>query len=581
MAEITTLQAAVSRLIHHGDTVAMEGFTHLIPHAAGHEIIRQKKRDLDLIRMTPDVIYDQLIGAGCARRITFSWGGNPGVGSLHRLRDAVENKYPQPIDIVEHSHAAMATAYQAGASRLPFATLRAYAGNDLPAQNDSIRSVTCPYTGETLATVPAHRPDATVIHAQRADEACNVQCWGIVGVQKEAALAADRVVVTVEEVVEDLTPVAGGVVLPAWMVDAVCVVPGGAYPSYAQDYYDRDNRFYLAWDDISRDRDRFAAWIDRHVRSTRTFAEFRHSLANGHSFTEPALDAMPTPADGHSDVSGAPDGNDAPASDADAALADPSAAPTSDEIMTIVASRALADAAVCFVGIGLPSAAANLARRTHAPGLVLIYESGTIGAKPEVLPLSIGDGELAATADVVVSVPEIFSCWLQAGRIDVGFLGAAQIDRYGNINTTVIGRYDAPTVRLPGAGGAPEIAAHAAEVFILLRHEPRKFVETLDFVTSVGHLDGGDARERLGLRGRGPTKVITDLGILAPDPRTKELTLTTVHPGVGVDEVRAATGWPLRVADSLDETPPPTDAELATLRALNEGTEAAHRPAST
>ena len=246
----------------------------------------------------------------------------------------------------------------------------------------------------------------------------------------------------------------------------------------------------------------------------------------------------------------------------------PNAAPTADEVMTVAAARALASGMVCFVGIGLPSAAANLARLTHAPGLVLIYESGTIGAKPHVLPLSIGDGELAATADSVVSVPEVFAYWLQGGRVDVGFLGAAQIDRFANINTTVIGHYDAPSVRLPGAGGAPEIAAAAKEVFVMLRQTPRTFVERLDFVTSAGHLGGGDERRRRGLPGRGPTRVVTDLAILEPDPESRELTLVSVHAGVPVDQVRAATGWPLRVSADVGETPPPTPDELSALREL-------------
>lgn len=240
--------------------------------------------------------------------------------------------------------------------------------------------------------------------------------------------------------------------------------------------------------------------------------------------------------------------------------------PTSDEVMTIVAARALPDAATCFVGIGLPSAAANLARRLHAPNLVLIYESGTIGSKPEVLPLSIGDGELAETADTVVSVPEIFNYWLQAGRIDVGFLGAAQIDRLGNLNTTVLGSYDMPNVRLPGAGGAPEIAAHAREVFVVLRHNLRGFVSDLDFVTTAGF---GEGR-------RGPRFVITDLGVLEPSPEDGELTLTAVHEGVTVDAVRGATGWPLRVADTLSVTSPPTARELDVLRDLQARTVSAH-----
>src|SRR5438309_3947981 len=241
---------------------------------------------------------------------------------------------------------------------------------------------------------------------------------------------------------------------------------------------------------------------------------------------------------------------------------------TTNEIMTIAAARLLKNGAVCFVGIGLPSTAANLARLTHAPDIVLIYESGPIGAKPSILPLSIGDGNLAETADTVVSTPEIFRYWLQGGRIDVGFLGAAQIDRFANINTTTIGSYERPKVRLPGAGGAPEIAGMAGEVFIVVEQTPRTFVERLEFITSTGFLGGADARKRSGLRGKGPSAVITDLGILTPEEATKELTLTSIHPGVTVEQARAATGWPLKVSDVLQTTRAPEAGELAALREL-------------
>jgi glutaconate CoA-transferase subunit B len=241
---------------------------------------------------------------------------------------------------------------------------------------------------------------------------------------------------------------------------------------------------------------------------------------------------------------------------------------TPDEMMAVAAARRLEDGETCFVGIGLPSKAANLARRMHAPGCVLVYESGTIGAKPEHLPLSIGDGELAETADAVVSVPEIFAYWLQPGRLDVGFLGAAQIDRHGNLNSTVIGDYEHPKVRLPGAGGAPEIGAFCGEIFVMLQQSPRAFVERLDFLTTVGYGSGAGAREELGFPGSGVTQVITDLGVLEPDPDTKELTLTTLHPGVTVEQAKAATGWELRVAETIDTEPAPTDAELSALRAL-------------
>ncbi len=249
---------------------------------------------------------------------------------------------------------------------------------------------------------------------------------------------------------------------------------------------------------------------------------------------------------------------------------------TTNEMMTVAASRQLRDGIVCFVGIGLPSQAANLARATHAPNCVLVYEAGTIGAKPEVLPHSIGDGVLAEHADSVVPVPEIFAYWLQTGRIDIGFLGAAQIDRFANINTTVIGPYEDPKVRLPGAGGAPEIAASAKEVMVVMPQTSRAFVEELAFVTSVGYLDGGDSREQLGYLGAGPTIVITDLGILKPDPETKELTLIALHPGTSVEQAREATGWDLRVANNPGTTDPPTEEELRVLRDLRERTEAAN-----
>jgi len=264
MAEIVTLAEAVREFVHDGDTVALEGFTHLIPNAAGHELIRQQRRDLTLVRMTPDVIYDQLIGMGCARKLVFSWGGNPGVGSLHRLRDAVEHGWPGPLELEEHTHAGMAAAYAAGASNLPFGILRGYAGNDLAAHT-RVATVTCPFTGEELAAVAAHRPDVGIVHAQRADREGNVQLWGITGVQKETVLASVRSIVTVEEIVDELDPRPGAVVLPTWVVGAVVVAPGGALPSYAHGYYERDNDFYVKWDEISRERDTFTSWMHEHV----------------------------------------------------------------------------------------------------------------------------------------------------------------------------------------------------------------------------------------------------------------------------------------------------------------------------
>jgi glutaconate CoA-transferase subunit A len=256
------LAQAVSQVVRDGDTVAFEGFTHLIPFAAGHEVIRQRKRDLTLVRMTPDVIYDQLIGAGCAKKLVFSWGGNPGVGSLHRFRDAVQNSWPAPLELEEHSHAGMANRYVAAASGLPFAVLRGYTGTDLPKQTDNIAPITCPFTGEVLTAVPAIKLDSAVIHAQRADRQGNVQLWGITGVQKEAVLAATRSLVTVEEIVDELEPRPGAVVLPNWVVDYVAEAPGGSHPSYTHDYSVRDNEYYKQWDAISKDRDTFTTWLE-------------------------------------------------------------------------------------------------------------------------------------------------------------------------------------------------------------------------------------------------------------------------------------------------------------------------------
>jgi glutaconate CoA-transferase, subunit A len=266
MSEFLALSEAISRFVRSGDRIALEGFTHLIPFAAGHEIIRQRITDLTLIRMTPDLLYDQMIGSGCARKLVFSWGGNPGVGSLHRLRDAVERGWPNAIEIEEHSHSAMAHAYAAGAAGMPSAFFRGYRGSDLARVNPNIKFVACPFTQEELASVPALRPDVTIVHAQKADRAGNVLIEGIIGVQKEAVLAARRAIATVEEIVDDLSGVGtNATILPSWTLGAIVAVPGGAHPSYAHGYYDRDNAFYVAWDAISRDRERFQVWMQEHV----------------------------------------------------------------------------------------------------------------------------------------------------------------------------------------------------------------------------------------------------------------------------------------------------------------------------
>ena len=278
MAEFCNLRDAVSALVEDGSMIALEGFTHLIPTAAGQEIIRQKRRNLHLVRMTPDIMYDQMIGMGCASRLTFSWGGNPGVGSLHRFREAIQLGLPNRLELEEHSHADMAARYQAGASGLPFAILRGYVGSDLPRHNPNIRFINCPFTNEVLAATPALTPDVTIIHAQCADRRGNVLIHGIIGIQKEAALAARKVIVTVEEVVNNFSGSANACILPHWVVNYICEVPGGAHPSYAHGYYERDNAFCKRWDAISKDRDVFAAWMEKHILNTSDFAEFKASL---------------------------------------------------------------------------------------------------------------------------------------------------------------------------------------------------------------------------------------------------------------------------------------------------------------
>ena len=452
---LLSLKDAIAEHVRDGQTLALEGFTHLIPFAAGHEIIRQGRRELHLVRMTPDLVYDQMIGAGCARALTFSWGGNPGVGSLHRLRDAVENGWPRPLEIVEHSHAGMAAAYTAGASNLPFGMLRGYLGTELAEANPQVRTVSCPYTGERLATVPAIRPDVTILHAQKADREGNVLLAGIVGAHKEIGLAARKLLVTVEEVVDELAgPDERGRAAPLGG-------DGGGLRA--------GRGLSLVCPGLLRAGQRLLPGLGRRLPRPRRVHALAGAPRAGHRRPRRLPAVSP--------------GGTAERSGGELRLMSEPRAWTQDEMMTVAAARLLWDGCVCFVGIGLPSAAANLARHTHAPEIVLIYESGTIGARPQVLPLSIGDPELADSAGAVVPLPEIFAYWLQGGRVDVGFLGAAQIDRFGNLNSTVIGDYARPKTRLPGAGGAPEIASHAKQTFVVLKQSPRSFVEKLDFLT--------------------------------------------------------------------------------------------------
>ena len=474
MSTFTTLSDAIARFVRPGHRLALEGFTHLIPFAAGHEIIRQGLTDLTLVRMTPDLLYDQMIGSGCARKLVFSWGGNPGVGSLHRLRDAVERGWPRPLEIEEHSHSAMAHAYAAGAAGMPSAFFRGYFGSDLAKVNPNIKFITCPFTGEQLASVPAHRPDVTIIHAQKADRSGNVLLEGIIGVQKEAVLAARAAIVTVEEIVDRFELGKGGlgtnaVILPSWTVHAIVAVPGGAHPSYAHGYYARDNAFYVAWDAIARDRDSFQRWIQEHVMTARpeTFAERVRA-----SHAEAGMTAAPY---------------------------------TAAEMMTVAAARALAQRRhlLCRDRAALRGVQPGAADARTPPDARLRVRHARNQAD-RAAALDRRRRALRDRADDRLGTGDVPGTWLQGGRISVGFLGGAQIDRFGNLNSTVIGPYDKPKVRLPGSGGATEIATGCQRIYVVMRHNPRAFVQTLAFVTSLGHGVTGRERREMGIRHRRP-----------------------------------------------------------------------------
>ena len=434
------------------------------------------------------------------------------------MRDAVENNWPHALEIEEHSHAAMANAYEAGAAGLPCAIFRGYRGAELARVNANIKFIECPFTGERLAAVPAIRPDVTFIHAQKADRKGNVLIEGIVGVQKEAVLAAKRAVITVEEVVDNFDESASKSLRAAALDNRRDRRRAGRRPPFLHER--------LLWP-----RQRIVSGVGRDRRRSRPL---------------PRMDARnvmkATPGDFAARVERIEDRR--------MSVSQNPSGFTPDEMMTIAASRALKNDDVCFVGIGAPSAACNVARLTHAPAITLIYESGTIGTAPDVLPLSIGDGELSETALTTVAVPEMFRYWLQGGRVSIGFLGAAQLDKFGNINTTVIGDYAKPKTRLPGGGGAPEIATSSGEIYITMKQSLRAMVEKIDFYTSFGHGDGGDHRKRLGIDTKGPTLLITDLAVWRPDPQSKEFTVTSLHPGVTREDVQNNCGWKVSLQPS-------------------------------
>ncbi len=545
-----SMAEAIARYVEDGMSVAVEGFTAFICFAAGHEIIRQRRRDLTLIRMTPDLIYDQMIAAGVASKMIFSYLGNPGVGSLHAIRRAVEHGIPRPLALEEYTHYGLVGRYTAGASNLPFFPLRSYVGSDLLQANPQIKLIADPYGSGQIAVVPPLKPDLAILHAQRADVQGNTHLWGLLGVQKEVAFASKRVIVVVEEIVSEEVIRSD---------PNRTLIPG---PDRGRGGARAVGRAPLLRAGLLRPRQRGLPGVGRAVPRPRAHRGVagRVGLRCGEPHRVPGQTgrgaagraqarALARRARGLWGV---------PMSDTPYSAA---------EMMIVVAARLLAGVRTVFVGVGMPNIACNLARHTVAPALELIYESGVYGARPERLPLSIGDPTLVSGATSVVSIADLFGLYLQGGRIEVALLGGAQVDRFGNLNSTVIGEYDAPTVRLPGSGGACEIATNAQRTFIMMRLKRRAFVEQLDFVTTPGHLSGGDARRAHALPGAGPSLVITDRALFTFDNPEREMQLVELYPAVTVAEVQAAVGWPLRVAHTLQETAPPTPAELYLLRA--------------
>ena len=545
--KLMSMKKAIGLHVKDGSSVCIEGFTAFICFAAGHEIIRQRRRDLTLIRMTPDLVYDQMVAAGVARRMVFSYLGNPGVGALHCVRRAIEKGRPAPLEVEEYSHYGMVGRYTAGASGLPFFPLRSYAGSDLPRVNERIRFVDSPFGGDTVAVVPPINPDVTIVHAQRADREGNAHLWGLLGAQKEAAFAGRKVIVVAEEIVDDtvIRTDPNRTLIPGLIVDAVVHEPYRRSPLLCAGLLRSRQRVLPAVGQAfsgRRPRARVARPVG--VLRCRSFGVSSKARRRGDRKAEAGL------------------GTRCPCRLRRIPMSDPGY--TLSELMIIAAARALSGVRTVFVGVGLPNVACNVARRTVAPDLELIYESGVYDARPARQPLSIGDPTLVTGATSVVSMADLFGLYLQGGRVEVALLGGAQIDRHGSLNSTVIGEYARPTVRLPGSGGACEIALNARRVFIIMALKKRAFVPRLDFLTSPGHLAGQGAR--VPIAGQGPQLVVTDKAIFDFGNPQREMQLVSRHPGCSVDEIRADIGWDVRIAEDPGMTPAPTAEELLILR---------------
>lgn len=584
MAEVVETTTAVSRAIDDGDCVYLAGFSHLVPTAVGHEMIRQGAADLDLVRLAPDLIYDQLIAAGCVATATFSWAGNPGIGNLGGFRRAVEEGIPREIAIEEYTHFGLLSRLVAAARGYPFLPLRTFVGSDLLAHREDVRQIENPLGdgggadndggggGEigSIPIVPPLAPDVAVVHAQRADTEGNARVWGIVGDVREAVFAADCVLLSVEEIVDEdaLSGDDRGTFLPGSEIDYLVEVPFGSHPSYAHGYYGRDADAYAEWNTRSREHSAVDEWLDEWVYGVADRREYCAKLGDerlaalrsgvgGDPSSDRALSAVST------DPVGSASGTDAGHSTVPAS-GEGSIEPTGTELMVASAARELADEDTVLVGVGLPILACLLAKRTHAPGMAMLYESGAIGANPRTLPYSTAGPGVATSARDIVPMYDVFTNYLQAGRLDVGFLGGAQVDRWGNVNSTVIGEYTAPKVRLPGSGGACEIASNTDRTIIVTPHQRRRFPEAVDFVTSPGYVGGREGRDERGLRG-GPDVVVTDKALMRFDAGG-ELYVDALHRGVTRNEVQEATAWDLAFAPDVGETPRPSTEAIRILR---------------
>ncbi|MFP4625573.1 MAG: CoA-transferase [Natronomonas sp.] len=546
---LTDAMSAIANGLADGDELYLAGFGHLVPFALAHEIIRQDVRDLVVTKPIVDTLLDQLVCAGCVSKARFSWTHGTCFERAWRAGD---------LEIEEYTHYGTIALVHAGARNLPYLPVRSFAGSDLVDHNDELRFVEDPYDGELLPTVPSLQPDVTVLHGCRADRAGNVQIRGLSTDVRDAAYAAETVIASVEEIVdrETIKRDPNLTVVPETEVDYLVEEPYGAHPSYAQGYYDIDREVF-EWMELAESDERAKAWLDEWVYGVADRSEYVEKLGQEY-FTGIHPDARRASNSGS--VVGSTD------EESDGSTDSSHVEYTNAELMVVTAAREIRDGESVMVGLGLPSVASNLAKRTHAPDIQQVYEAGIVGAEPRgTIPYGVAGPELVDGATSAVPMIDVFGSLLQGGHLDVGFLGGAQVDRYGNINSTVIGEYNDPEVRLPGSGGACTIACNAGRTMIIMPHEPRRFPERVDFVTSPGYLDEDRSREDLGLRGGGPELLITDKAVFRFD-ENGEAYVDSLHPRVDRAEIQDATGWDVRFAPDVGRTPTPDQEELRLIR---------------